>query len=48
LLWSEGFWNYSHDNVLIIAPPLTIKKEEIKEAMDIRDKVLDFVDEMIR
>ncbi|WP_432667676.1 aminotransferase class III-fold pyridoxal phosphate-dependent enzyme [Wukongibacter baidiensis] len=48
ILKSEGFWNYSHDNVLIVAPPLTIKEDELKEAMDIMDKVLDFVDEMIK
>lgn len=48
ILKSEGFWNYSHDNVLIVAPPLTIKEDELKEAMDIMDRVLDFVDEMIR
>lgn len=48
ILKSGGFWNYSHDNVLIIAPPLTIKEDELKEAMDIMDKVLDFVDEMIK
>ncbi|WP_432407852.1 aminotransferase class III-fold pyridoxal phosphate-dependent enzyme [Wukongibacter sp. M2B1] len=48
ILKSEGFWNYSHDNVLIVAPPLTIKADELKEAMGIMDKVLDFVDEMIK
>lgn len=48
ILKSEGFWNYSHDNVLIIAPPLTIKEDELKEAMDIMDRVLDFVDDMTK
>ncbi len=48
ILKSEGFWNYSHDNVLIIAPPLIIDEIQLKEAMDIMDKVLEFVDEIIK
>lgn len=48
ILKSEGFWNYSHDNVVIIAPPLTIKEDELKEAMDIMDRVLYFVDDMTK
>jgi len=48
ILKSEGFWNYSHDNVLIVAPPLTIKEDQLKEAMDIMDKALDFVDDIIK
>ncbi len=48
ILKNEGFWNYSHDNVLIIAPPLTIKEDELKEAMDIMDSVLNFVDDLIK
>lgn len=47
ILKSEGFWNYSHDHMLIIAPPLTIKEEELREAMKIMDKVLDYVDSLI-
>jgi taurine--2-oxoglutarate transaminase len=47
ILRSEGFWNYSHDNILIIAPPLTIKEAELKEAMDIMDNVLEYVDKEI-
>lgn len=47
ILQSEGFWNYSHDNILIVAPPLTIKEDELREAMDIMDRTLDFVDKMI-
>lgn len=47
ILKSEGFWNYSHDNVLIIAPPLTIKEEELREAMDIINNVLEYVDNEI-
>ncbi|SNY41298.1 taurine---2-oxoglutarate transaminase [Orenia metallireducens] len=46
-LKDKGFSTYSHENIIIIAPPLTIKAEEIKEAMSIMDQVLTEVDEMI-
>jgi len=48
MLISEGFWTYYHENIIIVAPPLIIKEEEIKEAMQILDKVLDFVDNMVK
>jgi len=48
MLVSEGFWTYSHENILIIAPPLIITEEQLHEAMVIMDKVLDFVDSMIK
>lgn len=47
MLVKEGFWTYSHENMLIVAPPLTIAEEELREAMAIMDKVLDSVDKMI-
>ncbi|QSQ09265.1 Taurine--pyruvate aminotransferase [Koleobacter methoxysyntrophicus] len=47
MLITEGFWTYYHENMIIVAPPLIIKEEEIKEAMQIMDKVLDFVDNNI-
>lgn len=47
MLSSEGFATYNHDNILIVAPPLTISEMELMEAMDIMDKVLDYVDNMI-
>ncbi|SNS83977.1 taurine---2-oxoglutarate transaminase [Anaerovirgula multivorans] len=47
MLATEGFSTYNHDNILIIAPPLTINQEELREAMDVMDKVLDYVDNMI-
>jgi taurine---2-oxoglutarate transaminase len=47
MLLSEGFSTYSHENVIIIAPPLIITENELREAMSIMDKVLDFVDNMI-
>ena len=47
MLVAEGFWTYSHENMLIVAPPLIITEEEVKEQMAIMDKVLDSVDKML-
>jgi 4-aminobutyrate aminotransferase-like enzyme len=33
--------------MIIVAPPLTISADELKDAMEILDKVLDSVDTMI-
>jgi taurine--2-oxoglutarate transaminase len=44
MLKKEGFWTYSHENIIIIAPPLTITAEELNAAMDIFDKVMYSVD----
>ena len=46
MLKAEGFSTYAHENVVIIAPPLIIKKKELIEAMEILDKVLYSVDNM--
>lgn len=48
MLKEEGFSTYSHENCIMIAPPLIIKEEEINEAMIILDRVLNFVDEYIK
>lgn len=48
MLKAEGFSTYSHENMIIISPPLTITETELKDAMKIMDKVLDCVDEMIK
>ncbi|KZL91085.1 aminotransferase class III-fold pyridoxal phosphate-dependent enzyme [Clostridium magnum] len=48
MLKQEGFSTYSHENCIMIAPPLIIKEEEINEAMIILDRVLNFVDEYIK
>lgn len=48
MLKEQGFSTYSHENCIMIAPPLIIKEEEIKEAMIILDRVLDFADEYIK
>ncbi len=47
MLVAEGFWTYTHENMIIIAPPLIISEEELREQMAIMDKVLDSVDKMI-
>lgn len=47
MLKKKGFSTYSHENMIIIAPPLIIKEEELKEALAIMDEVLDYVDELI-
>jgi len=48
MLKEQGFSTYSHENCIMIAPPLIIRQEEIKESMAILDRVLDFVDEYIK
>lgn len=48
MLKVEGFATYSHENMIIVAPPLIITEEELREAMAILDKVLDSVDNMIK
>ncbi|MFP4017106.1 MAG: aminotransferase class III-fold pyridoxal phosphate-dependent enzyme, partial [Halanaerobiales bacterium] len=44
----RGFSTYTHENIIIVAPPLIIQEDEIKEAMEIMDGVLNEVDEMIQ
>lgn len=40
MLLERGFYTYSHESSVIIAPPLVITEEEINEAMDIFETVL--------
>jgi len=47
-LRERGFSTYSHENCILVAPPLIIKEEELREALSILDEVLDFVDEYIK
>lgn len=47
MLKAKGFHNYSHENCLIVAPPLIITDEELTEAMMIMDEVLTEVDKML-
>ena len=48
MLKTEGFSTYSHENIILVAPPLNITETELREAMAILDKVLDSVDNMIK
>jgi len=47
MLKAKGFWTYSHENMILICPPLIITEDELKEAMAIVDEVLAEVDKMI-
>ena len=44
-LKSRGFVTYSHENVIIVAPPLIITEEQIDEELAKLDEVLSIVDE---
>jgi taurine--2-oxoglutarate transaminase len=48
MLRAEGFLTYPHENMIIVAPPLIITEEELRDAMKILDKVLNEVDAMIK
>ncbi len=48
MLKAEGFLTYTHENIIIVAPPLIINEEELREAMKIMDNVLDSVDNMVK
>ena len=47
MLIDRGFFTYSHENTIMVAPPLIITEEQIREAMAIMDDVLSEVDKMI-
>lgn len=47
MLKDKGFWTYNNQNRLIVAPPLVITEEELREAMAIMDEVLDHGDTLI-
>ena len=44
-LKSRGFFTYSHENVIIVAPPLIITEAQIDEELEKLDDVLSIVDE---
>ncbi|MEE1026065.1 MAG: aminotransferase class III-fold pyridoxal phosphate-dependent enzyme [Acutalibacteraceae bacterium] len=46
-LKNRGFMTYSHENMIIIAPPLIITVEQIKEELAKLDEVLYIADEII-
>lgn len=47
MLKEKGFWTYTNQNRIIVAPPLIINEEQLREAMQIMDEVLDYVDTII-
>lgn len=47
MLKKKGFSTYTHENIIIVAPPLIITETELKDAMAIMDEVLVEVDKMI-
>lgn len=47
MLIEKGFWTYTHDNIIIVAPPLIINEEQLRESMEIMGQVLDYVDTII-
>lgn len=47
MLIEKGFYTYTHENVIIVAPPLIITEQELTDALAIMDEVLTEVDSMI-
>ncbi len=48
MLKAEGFYTYAHENMIHVSPPLIITEKELKEALQMLDKVMDSVDNMIK
>jgi len=44
MLAAKGFMTYSHENMVIVAPPLIITEEQLKEEMPKMDEVLSVID----
>ncbi len=47
LLAQKGFMTYSHENMIIVAPPLIITADQLKEEMPKLDEVLGIIDREI-
>ena len=47
MLKQEGFLTYTHENMIMVAPPLIITENQLRDAMTIMDRVLYQVDAMI-
>lgn len=47
MLMQKGFYTYSHENCILVAPPLIITEQELRDALGILDEVLFEVDKMI-
>lgn len=48
MLKAEGFYTYANENMIHVSPPLIITEQELKDAIQMLDKVLDSVDNMIK
>ena len=48
MLKAKGFMTYSHENMILISPPLIITHEQVREEMAKVDEVLDEADKMIK
>lgn len=48
MLVERGFWTYTNQNRIMVAPPLIINEEQLRENMAIMDEVLGEVDNMIK
>ncbi|MDO4552314.1 MAG: aminotransferase class III-fold pyridoxal phosphate-dependent enzyme [Bacillota bacterium] len=48
MLKAEGFYTYSHENMIHVSPCLIITEQEMKEALAMLDKVCDSIDNMIK
>ena len=44
MLKERGFATYSHENIILVAPPLIITEAQLREEMEIMDQVLGYVD----
>ena len=44
MLAQRGFMTYSHENMIIVAPPLIITEGQLREEMEKMKEVLDIVD----
>jgi taurine--2-oxoglutarate transaminase len=47
LLKKAGYSSYNNENGVMVAPPLTINEQELREGLAILDSVLDEVDKMV-
>ncbi len=48
LLKEQGFWTYTHENMVLVAPPLTITEDQVVEEMKKMEKALAEVDTWIK
>ena len=47
-LKKRKFMTYSHENMVLVAPPLIITEEQLREEMAKLDEVLTLVDEKLK